>query len=109
MPTVALTTGDIDAIGTIDATLIVKVINIYFHNHSAGSDYDAISVTLTFGEGDRVQCARINITDDSCVKPDQTFSVDINNLQNSPSLVTLGTDISAVVTIFDDGECIIIL
>ena len=54
-----------------------------------------------------MQCVRINITDDSCVEPDQTFSVDISNLQNSPPSITLGEDIIANVTILDDGECIL--
>ena len=74
--------------------------------HTASSDYDAVSETLTFGEGNIMQCVRINITDDSCVEPDQTFSVDIGNLQNSPPSITLGSDIIANVTILDDGEFI---
>ena len=52
-----------------------------------------------------MQCARINITDDDCVEPDQIFTVSLSDLQNAPSSVTLGADISANVTILDDGEC----
>ena len=84
-------------------------IEVYFFNRyckTAGSDYDAVSETLTFGEGNIIQCVRINITDDSCVEPNQTFSVDIVNLQNSPPSITLGPDISADVTILDDGKFI---
>ena len=74
-------------------------------SYTDGSDYDGVSTTLTFGPGNLMQCVQINITDDSCVEPDQSFAVTLSYLQNSPSSVTLGTNINANVTIADDGEC----
>ena len=105
MPTVTLTTADFDATGK----LVDEVqTDLYIYDclcHVAGSDYDEINVNLTFGPGNLMQCVRINITDDDCVEPDQIFTVSLSDLQNAPSSVTLGADISANMTILDDGEC----
>jgi Calx-beta domain len=66
---------------------------------TGGSDYTAVSGTLTFNPGVTQQTISIPITNDSVVEGNETFTV---TLSNPSAGAALGTPSSATVTIVDD-------
>lgn len=58
---------------------------------SAGSDYDPISVTLTFPAGALRMCVEIDVIDDTIGEPTESFFVSLtnSNLQISRSQATV--------------------
>ena len=65
---------------------------------TSGSDYTAISGTLTFAAGTKSQTVSVAIVEDSVYEPDETFTVTLSR----PSNATLGSPASATVTIRDN-------
>lgn len=66
---------------------------------TAGSDYTAISGTLTFAPGQLVTTLGVPIIDDADVEPDETLNV---VLSNPSSYAQLGTQVGAILTILDN-------
>lgn len=66
---------------------------------SAGSDYTAQTVTLTFNNGETLKNASIPILDDTQVENTESFSVNLSNVSGG---ATLGTQQTATVTLNDD-------
>ena len=65
----------------------------------AGSDYTALSGTLTFADGVLSQSVSITIDDDAAFEGDEMFAVALSNPQGG---ATLGTPATANVTIAED-------
>ena len=69
-------------------------------------DYASLALMLTFStDGGTVQCANINITDESIVETNETFTVTLS-LTNALPSITLGSQTTATVTIVNDGESV---
>ena len=81
------------------------VILVHFYS-TAGADYVMVNTTLTFSPGNLTQCVDISIIIDTIVEPDQIFSVTLSDLEG-PDSITLGSTISATVTITDNGKYIL--
>ena len=64
----------------------------------SGFDYETVSGTLTFREGEQAKIIRIPTMDDSSMEATETFTVNLSNPTNG---VTLSTPSSATVNIFD--------
>jgi uncharacterized repeat protein (TIGR01451 family) len=65
----------------------------------AGTDYSAVSGTLTFVADDTTETFDVPITNDTRDEPDQTFLVNLSSPNN-----TVLTDTQATVTIADDDD-----
>jgi hypothetical protein len=65
---------------------------------TAGSDYEAISGTLTFAPGEISKVITVTLLSDNVVEESESFTVDLS----APSNATLGTPSSATVTIDAD-------
>ena len=65
---------------------------------AAGSDYTAVSDTLTFAPGEISQTFSVPIIDDSLDEPDESLNLTLSDPVNA----TLGEQSSAVLTIIDD-------
>jgi len=65
---------------------------------ATGSDYTAISGTLTFDPGQTSKTFSVPITDDTLDEPDETVNLTLSN----PGNATLGTLASAILTIVED-------
>ena len=63
----------------------------------AGSDYSAISGTLTFAPGEVEQLVGVDVTDDMADEPDETFYLELSNAGNADIV-----DAQGVATIVDD-------
>lgn len=63
----------------------------------AGSDYSAASGTVTFAAGETQKTESITLTNDEILEFDESFLVEVTNLQNATMLNT-----SVAVTILDD-------
>ncbi|QDV17339.1 Calx-beta domain protein [Gimesia panareensis] len=74
----------------------------------SGTDYTSTSGTLTFNPGVKSQAIAILITDSDLVELDETFLVNLSNLQTSDSNVILG-DSQAQVTILNDDQASFVL
>ena len=70
---------------------------------SSGSDYQSKSGTLTFNPGDTTQTIEITLVDSDLVEADETFLVNLSNLQAAGLDVSL-FDPQGVVTIHDDDR-----
>ncbi|QDT27728.1 Calx-beta domain protein [Gimesia panareensis] len=70
---------------------------------SSGSDYQSKSGTLTFNPGDTTQTIEITLVDSDLVEADETFLLNLSNLQAAGLDVSL-PDTQAVVTIQDDDR-----
>jgi hypothetical protein len=66
----------------------------------AGSDYTAISGTLTFAPGQTSRTFDVTILDDGIDEPDETINLTLSD----PVSATLGTPPTATLTIVDDDE-----
>jgi glucose/arabinose dehydrogenase len=67
---------------------------------AAGDDYQAISGTLTFAEGQTSQTIQVSIANDALSEGIETFNVSLNNVVNA----TLGTKRTALVTVVDNDN-----
>ena len=69
---------------------------------TAGDDYDAAAGTgvLTFAAGERKKTIEVRTVDDAVVEGDETLTVTLSN----PSGATLGSNVSATVTVADDDN-----
>ena len=69
---------------------------------TAGDDYDAAAGTgvLTFAAGERKKTIEVRTVDDAVVEGDETLTVTLSN----PSGATLGSVVSATVTVADDDN-----
>jgi hypothetical protein len=65
----------------------------------AGSDYDAVSGTLTFVPGQTRASILVAVRGDLLAEPDETFSIKLSNARNATIANAVGT-----VTILDDGD-----
>ena len=65
---------------------------------TSGSDYTAVSGTLTFAAGTKSQTVSVAVVEDSVYESDETFTIRLS----SPSNATLGSPASATVTIRDN-------
>ena len=65
---------------------------------TAGSDYTALSQTLTFAPGETSQIVPVTITDDSVEEGNEAFQLALS----SPSPIALGSDAAFSVVILDD-------
>lgn len=70
---------------------------------SSGSDYQSKSGTLTFNPGDTTQTIEITLVDSDLIEADETFLVNLSNLQTAGLDVSL-PDTQGVVTIQDDDQ-----
>ncbi|WP_198000435.1 Calx-beta domain-containing protein [Gimesia alba] len=68
---------------------------------AASDDYTSTSGTLTFNPGDQQKSITVSLVDSDLLEPDETFLVNLFNLQADGRNVTL-TDSQAEVTILDD-------
>ena len=66
---------------------------------TSGSDYTAVSGTLTFADGETSKVISIPIINDKLLEPNETFRVVLSSPLNDPSLPT---SLTATVTIRDD-------
>lgn len=66
---------------------------------TAGSDYTAVSQTVTFNNGETSKTVNIPITDDLLNEPDETVNITLSNAGGSGAL---GTPATAVLTITND-------
>jgi hypothetical protein len=66
---------------------------------TAGSDYTAVSQTVTFNDGETSKTVNIPITDDLLNEPDETVNITLSNAGGSGAL---GTPATAVLTIAND-------
>jgi CSLREA domain-containing protein len=66
---------------------------------TAGSDYTAVSQTVTFNDGEVVKTVNIPITDDLFNEPDETVNLTLSNVTGTGSL---GAPSTAVLTIVDN-------
>ena len=73
------------------------------HTAESGTDYTSTTGTLTFNPGVNSQTIVIPIIDSNVVELDETFFINLTNLQTSNSSVILGT-LQAEVTIHDDDQ-----
>ena len=64
-----------------------------------GSDYDAVSGTLTFAPGQMSKSVLVPVRGDTLAEPDETFSVKLRDAKNAKI-----ADGTGVVTIRDDGD-----
>ena len=69
---------------------------------TAGDDYDTAAGTgvLTFAAGERKKTIEVRTVDDAVVEGDETLTVTLS----SPSGATLGSNVSATVTVADDDN-----
>ena len=67
----------------------------------AEADYILLSSELMFAVGETIQCADINIVDDSTVESDELFFVEISS---DDATITFGSTISAVFITDNDGK-----
>ena len=69
---------------------------------TAGDDYDTAAGTgvLTFAAGERKKTIEVRTVDDAVVEGDETLTVTLSN----PSGATLGSNVSATVTVADDDN-----
>ena len=67
----------------------------------AGEDFSAVSGTLVFADGEMSRNFDVTILDDSVYEGDESFSVALGNVQGGASL---GTPVSAAVTILEDDQ-----
>ncbi|QDV17336.1 Calx-beta domain protein [Gimesia panareensis] len=70
---------------------------------SSGSDYQSKSGTLTFNPGDTTQTIEITLVDSDLIEADETFLVNLSNLQAAGLDVSL-SDSQGQVTIHDDDQ-----
>jgi hypothetical protein len=66
---------------------------------TAGSDYTAVSQTVTFNNGETSKTVNIPITDDLLNEPDETVNITLSNVGGSGAL---GSPATAVLTITND-------
>jgi Calx-beta domain-containing protein/cadherin-like protein/Big-like domain-containing protein/uncharacterized protein DUF4214 len=66
---------------------------------TAGSDYTAVSQTVTFNDGETSKTVNVPITDDLLNEPDETVNLTLSNAGGS---ATLGSPATAVLTITND-------
>ncbi|HEY0350177.1 MAG TPA: Calx-beta domain-containing protein, partial [Pyrinomonadaceae bacterium] len=66
---------------------------------TAGSDYTAVTQTVTFNGGETSKTVNIPITDDLLNEPDETVNLTLSNVGGSGAL---GTPLTAVLTIAND-------
>ena len=66
---------------------------------TAGSDYTAVTQTVTFNSGETSKTVNIPITDDLLNEPDETVNLTLSNVGGSGAL---GTPLTAVLTIAND-------
>jgi CSLREA domain-containing protein len=66
---------------------------------TAGSDYTAVSQTVTFGNGETSKTVSIPITDELINEPDETVNLTLSSAGGSGAL---GTPVTAVLTITND-------
>ena len=66
---------------------------------TASNDYQVVSGTLVFADGETSKTIDVTILDDGAYESDETFTVALSNAQGG---ATLGTQSSAEVTITDD-------
>jgi len=66
---------------------------------AAGSDYAAAAGMLTFAAGETSKTIVVQLTGDSAIELDETFTVTLSN----PSNVTLGTNVATGTIVNDDG------
>jgi hypothetical protein len=69
---------------------------------TSSNDYTATSGTLNFADGEISKTIPISIVDDAAVEGDETFNV---TLSNATGGATLGSPITATVTINDNDTC----
>jgi hypothetical protein len=67
---------------------------------ASGSDYSAVSDTLSFAPGETTKTFEVPIIDDLAAEPDET----INLVLSSPINAVLGVPSTALLTIIDDDE-----
>ena len=69
---------------------------------TAGDDYDTAAGTgvLTFAAGERKKTIKVRTVDDAVAEGDETLTVTLSN----PSGATLGSNVSATVTVADDDN-----
>tara|TARA_R110002111_G_scaffold144910_2_gene211248 strand:+ start:60150 stop:84038 length:23889 start_codon:yes stop_codon:yes gene_type:complete len=72
------------------------------------SDYRSKSGTLTFAPGEVSKTITVTILDSSNVEPDQSFYVNLSNLQSATSGIMIA-DSQAEVTIVDDDQALLYL
>jgi len=67
---------------------------------TAGEDYESTIQTITFSDGEVLKSATLYITDDSLYEGDETFHINLSNVNGSES----GNQSTSVITIVDDDE-----
>ena len=72
--------------------------------HAAGSDYQQLSVVLTFGEGLERNCTQIELVNDIVLERPESFVAVLSTLEN---VVTLEPDTAQILIRDDDGEWIL--
>jgi uncharacterized delta-60 repeat protein len=70
-----------------------------FGGTATNADYTSVSGTLTFADGETSKTFSVAINNDALDEADETFNLSLNSVTGSGSL---GTPISAIVTIQDD-------
>ena len=73
-------------------------------SHAAGSDYQQLTVVLTFGEGLERNCTQIELMNDMVLEGPESFVAVLSTLEN---VVTLVPDTAQILIRDDDGEWIL--
>ena len=83
-----------------------KVIMVchFFLPHAAGSDYQQLSVVLTFGEGLERSCVQIMLVNDTALERPEYFMAVLSSVEG---VVTLAPDTAQILIRDDDGTLIL--
>ena len=106
---VTLVTQDESAIGKLGMqrkyySMKVKSVLSMF-SHTAGEDYQQLSVDLTFGEGSERRCVQIELVNDTVFEGPEQFMTQLSTVE---AVVTLAPDIARILIQDNDGkwECL---
>jgi hypothetical protein len=76
---------------------------------AAGSDYTAVSQTVSFGVGETSKTVSIPITDDQVYEGSETVSLSLDSPSETSGTASLGSPATATLTITDNDEATIAL